>query len=74
MPKACPAEQRFWTKVEQGAPDECWVWTAGRNPRGYGRVNVRRNAMLAHRFAYELTHGEVPSHLSVRHTCDNLPV
>lgn len=71
MPCPCPAEKRFWTKVEIGSANACWLWTAGKNAHGYGRISVGRKAVLAHRFAYELTYGKVPADMHVRHACDN---
>ena len=29
-------DNRFWSKVSVGAPDECWEWQAGTNRDGYG--------------------------------------
>ena len=66
--------QRFWAKVRKS--DGCWEWTAARFPFGYGRfsVGVERKSAQAHRVAWELTHGAIPSsHLFVCHRCDNPP-
>lgn len=30
----------FWTHVDRGAPDECWLWTGGTNS-GYGTITTR---------------------------------
>ena len=43
------AQHRFWDKVAKGGPDECWLWTAGTNKDGYGKLSVRRKSTLAHR-------------------------
>ena len=51
--------------------DGCWEWTAARNALGYGTISVKRRSTLAHRVAWELTHGPVPDGLCVCHTCDN---
>ena len=66
-----PLEQRFWSKVAVGEPDECWEWQAARMPRGYGVIGgpVR----YAHRAVWVLTHGEVPAGMHVLHRCDNPP-
>lgn len=39
---------------------------------GYGQMYVKRGECkkLAHRLAYELFRGEIPTGLLVRHTCD----
>ena len=33
-------EERFWAKVNKS--DECWVWTAATNSKGYGSFAGRR--------------------------------
>lgn len=61
---------RFWPKVRKS--DGCWEWTARKNPHGYGVLGRRDGgSRLAHRIAYELTHGEVPADLDVDHMCRN---
>src|SRR5207302_1569460 len=30
------AIDRFWSKVHRGGPQDCWIWTGGRNRSGYG--------------------------------------
>lgn len=66
--------ERFWTKVEVAGPDECWIWTAGKNSQGYGYFWHSGSGHAAHRFSYELTFGPVPEGLVIRHKeCDNPP-
>lgn len=69
--------KRFWEKVQKS--DGCWTWTAAKNALGYGAFRVgsksdgtARNVM-AHRFAWELTHGPIQDGLFVCHHCDNPP-
>lgn len=66
---------RFWAYVDKAnGPESCWTWTGARDKDGYGRFHIgrsRNSAMLAHRAAYGLTHGELPN--VVRHRCDNPP-
>ena len=65
---------RFWAKVNIGAPNECWLWTASRNGRaGYGNAVVGRRCVGAHRVAWSLTNGPIPDGLVVMHSCDNPP-
>lgn len=67
-----PAEERFWEKVKRWDPDECWDWTAGHSPEGYGRFNATwRVPGYAHRFAYELLIGPIPDGYQIDHLCRN---
>lgn len=67
-----PPEVRFWAKIQRGADNECWPWTAGCTAQGYGGFHPTKTRMvLAHRYAYELTYGPVPEGLHVDHTCHN---
>ena len=69
---------RFWSKVNKNGPipshcpelGQCWVWTGGR-PHGYGRLNVNREMVPAHRFSYELHYGPLTETLNACHHCDN---
>ena len=71
--------QRFWAKVDQSSPEGCWPWMGGlRGSPGrlYGKITVRRRALSAHRFSFELHYGEIPegegAHgVCVCHRCDN---
>lgn len=54
--------------------DDCWVWTAGRTPKGYGAFYPhRRHQVAAHRWAYEHFVGPIPDGMYVLHSCDNPP-
>src|SRR5512142_227806 len=72
-----PVEQRFWTKVEKRGADDCWLWRASRNQKGYGQITLStyaaatRRPYLAHRIAWELTFGPIPAGLEILHRCDN---
>lgn len=59
---------RFWRDVEK--TDGCWLWTGARTSDGYGSVRVEGRMVGAHRVAYELAHGAMPTGTSVLHTCD----
>jgi hypothetical protein len=54
-----------------GSPDSngCIPWIGHINSNGYGVLGG--DGLLAHRIAYELAHGPIPSGLFVCHTCDN---
>jgi hypothetical protein len=51
--------ERFWPKVNK-QQDGCWMWSAFKNPGGYGMFSVRGRMVLAHRFLYEITRGPIP--------------
>lgn len=69
--------QRFWSKVAIGEPDECWLWTKSRFPKGYGQFRVRpapASPQKASRVAWALSNRRpVPDGLFVCHRCDNPP-
>lgn len=58
---------RFWSKVEK--TPTCWLWTAAKTRTGYGRFQFEGKARLAHRMAYELIRGPIPSGLTLDHLC-----
>lgn len=61
-------EERFWAKVNK--TDTCWLWTACTFSNGYGKFAIRHNySRGAHRVAYELSRGPIPSGLSLDHLC-----
>lgn len=70
-----PLEDRFWSKVDKQAPGGCWEWTAV-TLRGYGRFSVggRSGGMVyAHRFSWQLAHGQIPDGIVIDHRCANPP-
>jgi hypothetical protein len=60
---------RFWSKVDIRGENECWEWQGPKDFGNYGRFKSE----IAHRLAYRLTKGEIPSKLYVCHKCDNPP-
>lgn len=71
---------RFWSKVDRKSNADCWPWKASLNPDGYGRFMLGRETGAlwrkqrlerAHRVAFMLTHGAIPTGLYVCHHCDN---
>jgi hypothetical protein len=74
--KHCSIECRFWSKVDSSAgPDACWPWLAkarAQSGEGYGNFAIRNGKYVhAHRFAWQLTNGPIPSGLQGCHKCDN---
>lgn len=62
---------RFWAKVRRGAG--CWEWIAARSKYGYGQFSVGYSMRPAHRVAWALVHGPIPTGMHVLHRCDNPP-
>ncbi len=73
-----PLEDRFWEKVDRGAPDDCWEWKGQRNRQGYGivalegRVGKYQPRTMAHRASLMLAGVRIAGKL-VCHHCDNPP-
>lgn len=78
-PQRIPIERRFWSLVQRGAVDDCWLWTGHRDPKGYGQIaagGYRGGHLPAHRVSWELAYGPVPlgdgyHGACVLHRCDN---
>lgn len=67
---------KFWSKVDTSG--DCWLWTAARDRKGYGRFHTtygtgKPHHLGAHRMAYILAYGDIASDLEVCHRCDNPP-
>ena len=66
---------RFWSKVRIRGPYDCWEWQGYRTPQGYGQFHLwdgaRMTPFLAHRVAWTIAHGPIPSGLVVCHGCDH---
>lgn len=62
-------EERFWAKVEVGAPDDCWPWVGARNSDGYGVIRTEDGLKLAHRVSVILD-GRDPTGRVAKHACD----
>lgn len=55
----------FWARVKPGSG--CWEWTGPKDAKGYGR----HGHFKAHRIAYELSVGPIPTGLVLDHLCRN---
>lgn len=67
---------RFWSSVNCGEPNACWLWNKYADEYGYGDFVVGRHPaykrnlkIAAHRVAFMLSYNQAPD--VVRHTCDN---
>lgn len=66
--------KRFWSNVDIKSENECWIWTAGKDSHGYGRISIsfdkKKSHVLAHRISYFLHYEVDPGELCVLHKCD----
>jgi hypothetical protein len=60
---------RFWSKVDVGRANQCWLWRDAPYSNGYGMFRLYGAKIPAHRLAFELIFGR-PAAEVVRHTCD----
>jgi len=61
----------FWSKVDMLSDvKSCWKWRGAKKPSGYGNVRINGKYLLAHRVAFQLAVGEIPSGFIVCHICD----
>lgn len=69
--------ERILARIERSGPDDCWEWTAGKTPYGYGRIRVPLSDNVveyAHRLAFLMFHDQdIPAGMVIMHTCDNPP-
>lgn len=67
----------FWQYVNLCATTACWNWTGAIMPRGYGHLTIpgylsaERREVLAHRLAWELFRGLIPTGMTIDHLCRN---
>lgn len=65
---------RFWSKVQKGDPDACWLWQGACGGTGHGMfwVSPDRKRQSAHAIALELHTGvQRPAGTFCCHRCDN---
>lgn len=60
-------EERFWSKVDKSGA--CWMWTATRNERGYGKFWLEGRLQAAHRVSYEISIGPIREGKEIDHVC-----
>ncbi|MFE7077907.1 HNH endonuclease signature motif containing protein [Streptomyces sp. NPDC057620] len=66
------AAEKFWSKVNGGDVETCWIWTGATNGVRYGSfTGGSGRQVLAHRWAYEALRAEIPAGLSLDHLCRN---
>ena len=62
--------KRFESKYLPDPNSGCWLWTAGIDSSGYGTFLYNGRTLGAHKVAYLLYKGEIPTGLLVLHSCD----
>lgn len=66
--------ERFGNHVQKPEKeDDCWLWTASTDSKGYGKFFVNGRLIAAHRFSYQQFVGEIPEGMHICHKCDNPP-
>lgn len=64
-------KSRFETFVSPEPNSGCWLWMGAANADGYGHFGIARSKPdKAHRVAYRLYRGPIPTGMIVRHKCD----
>lgn len=69
LSRAVPFMERFcsaFVEHESG----CWLWLRGKNPQGYGVIELNGRCTRAHRASWLVHNGEIPAGLYVCHHCD----
>lgn len=61
---------RFESRVARADGDACWLWTAGKDRKGYGAISLDAKMHKAHRVAYQVHRGAIPAGMLVCHRCD----
>lgn len=65
-------KERFTRKICFGIQEnDCWIWIASKNLRGYGVFSFDGKQTTAPRAAYKLFVGTIAEGLFVCHSCDN---
>jgi hypothetical protein len=66
--------KRFWDKVDIKGEDECWLWLAAVNSRGYGAFAYEKNNIQsAHKISWAISKNKnkmADPCMHVMHTCD----
>ena len=75
---AANTSKTFWARVNKRGPRQlhmrsrCWVWTANKDPEGYGRFHWQGKLRRATRVAWFLATGSWPT-AGALHRCDYPP-
>ncbi len=61
--------KRFSSKINK--TDNCWIWIASKDSRGYGKFWIKDKYFYAHRFSYQIFKGQIHEDLVLDHLCHN---
>lgn len=61
----------FWSRAAVGEPTDCWDWLGPMDHNDYGTCFLDKKLMKAHRAAYWYAFGNLPTGLSICHSCNN---
>lgn len=63
--------ERFWSKVEVKAPEECWPWIGTLHPDGYGQIHLIGMSQRATHVSLALDGRPRPEKMHALHSCHN---
>lgn len=65
--------ERLVAKFTVDQSTGCWEWTAAKNQKGYGywKTDMHGRGAVAHRWVYELIHGDISDGKVLDHLCRN---
>ena len=66
-------KEKFLSKVVIDEKSGCHIFKGSCHPDGYGRFCLKGLTENAHRIAWVIEYGDIPSGLLVLHKCDNPP-
>lgn len=69
MTRTRDPEERFHESYLRG--EGCWLWMKALNGDGYGHFYTGSKIDKAHRASWRFHRGDIPSGMSVLHSCDN---
>lgn len=70
FPRTASLMEFFLVRIEK--TETCWLWKGFINQKGYGKTRpLGYKNIAAHRLAFELFRGPIPSGLTLDHLCRN---
>ena len=69
--------EKFWSKVDKKADDECWEWLSSNCKKAYHCICIGGKICKAHRISWVIHNGAIPEYdelhrkICVCHKCDN---